>query len=552
MTDTPLIDRAMSRRRLLVLGGQGLALVGAGGFLAACGSSSSGGSSSGGGSAGTFVMGYPTVPSQLDPAAYSGNDGLLSMGPVYITPMRYAMKDLGNGYPEVPVKAPEVEPWLAKSLESSKDLKKFKLTLRDDVKSHAGNPLTTQDLVFTIERNIAIPSNGQVIVMAAGLKSPKNFKVIDDHTIEFLTDEPVRLLPQLLQNQFGFGLVDSVEAKKQAGGNDKYAANWLKRNTAGFGAYYVSEYTPQRMQFSANPNFTIEKPDYDEIRWLAVPNPSNRFTLASSGEVDAITELEPEQIKQLSSTKTVKAYSSNAQAGSDQLFFNVADPALKDPTVRLALLYAIPYKGIVESVYRGTATVGETPLGGSQYGGSDPSLNPITEDPKKAEELLSQAGVTGLKLTINFETGSYWQEPAAIQLQTAWKAIGVDVELEGLSSSVWAERLGAKAMQVFMVNLTWFVPDFFYVMNLLFKSTSEINFAGYKNPKMDKIIEAGLAESDTAKRNKLAAEFQKIFYTEPPTGILGVYDNVTAMNTSLTGFSAWINGMVYWPEVKPA
>src|ERR1700761_7533392 len=155
MIETPPTDRSMTRRRLLVLGGQGLALAGAGGLLAACGSSSSATSASGGGSAGTFVMASPTVPSQLDPTTFSGADALVSMGPVYITPMRYVMEDLGKGYPEVPVKSPEVEPWLAKSLESSKDLKKFKLTLRDDVKSAAGNPLTAQDLVFTIERNIA-------------------------------------------------------------------------------------------------------------------------------------------------------------------------------------------------------------------------------------------------------------------------------------------------------------------------------------------------------------------------------------------------------------
>src|SRR3981081_3592666 len=102
-----------------------------------------------GGTGGTLVMGYPTIPSQLDPSIYSGGDSEYTMGNVYITPMRYVKRDIGHGYPEISVQPPEVEPWLAKSLEPSTDLKKFKLVLRSDILSSAGNPLSAEDLRWT-------------------------------------------------------------------------------------------------------------------------------------------------------------------------------------------------------------------------------------------------------------------------------------------------------------------------------------------------------------------------------------------------------------------
>jgi peptide/nickel transport system substrate-binding protein len=535
----------LTRRRFMLLSGQSALLAGAGGLLAACGGSS--GTSLGG----TLVQGYPTVPSQLDPGTFTGQDDLLTLGNVYATPMRFVMRDLGQGFPEVPTRNPQVEPWIAKSLEASNDLKTFKLVLRDDVVSSVGNPLIAEDVRWTVERNNAIPGNGQIIVQLAGLSQPRNIKILDQHTLEFRLDAPNRLLPELMQNQFGFGIVDSVAAKRHATPGDKYAHNWLARNTVGHGTWHLTEYTPQRMSFGVNAKNALDKPAYKQVRWLSIPETSNRLSLIQSGGAQIVSELEPVQLRAVESLSTVKTYSTDAQAISDQLFFNVSVPELKDPRVRLALMYAIPSKGILEAVYRGTATAVETPLGGTAYRGADPSLNPITEDPAKAKQLLQAAGVRGLRLKLNYDTSSFWQEPAAIQLQTAWRAIGVNTDLEGLTPSVWGERLGSKTMPVFMITLNWLIPDFFYVMNLLFKTGSGINFAGFSNHRIDALLAQGIAERDLAKRDALAASFQREFWLQPPAIALAVRKNVTAMNASVQGYQAWINGMAYWAALKP-
>src|SRR5262249_49274285 len=185
------------------------------------------------------------------------------------TPVRFKTKDLGQGFPEVDPRNPVVEPWLAKSLESTKDLKTWKLTLGKNVKSAAGNLLSAKDVRFTVQRNIAIPGNGQVLVNAAGITGLSNVKVLDDMTVEFRLTQGNRLFPQLMQNQFGFGIVDSTEALKHATKADPYAAKWLARNTAGFGAYTVSQITPQRVHLIRNPGYALEPVAFSTVDWLA-------------------------------------------------------------------------------------------------------------------------------------------------------------------------------------------------------------------------------------------------------------------------------------------
>jgi ABC-type transport system substrate-binding protein len=88
-------------------------------------------------------------------------------------------------------------------------------------------------------------------------------------------------------------------------------------------------------------------------------------------------------------------------------------------------------------------------------------------------------------------------------------------------------------------------------MNLLFKSKSGINFAGFSSQSIDNLIAQGIAERDAAKRDALAAAFQREFWRQPPAIALAVRKSVTAVNANVQGYQAWINGMSYWAQLKP-
>ncbi len=537
------VNRLYTRRRFVEIG----IVTGGTVVLAGCGGSDKEVTNTG-----SLTHAYPTVPTQLDPSLYSGDDSNLTLGNVYATPVKFVTEDVGKGFPEVNVKDPKTEGWLARSFEPSGDLKTFRLTLRDDVKSAAGNPLTSEDLRWTIERNMKTPGNGSIIVALAGLTGKSSVKVIDDHVIELRVSEASRLMPQLLQNQFGFGVIDSVEAKKHAANDDPYAGKWLAANTAGFGPYHVERRTTQRMVFVPNKGYFGPAPAFNPVRWLAVPESANRFSLIRSGEAQITNELEPEQLIRLKSSSGIKTYGTDTREVSDTLFFNAKVPELQDPRVRQALAYATPYQGILDAVYRGTATKWQTPVGGKAYAGADPSLNPYTTDVVKARDLMAAAGKKSLDVVVEYDTSSYWQKPVAIQLQTAWREIGVNASLVGRAPALWGERLGKRQMAIFFVHLSWFVPDLFYVMNLLYKTGSGVNFGGYSNPKVDQLLAKGLIEPDAVKRDALAKDVQALLMADVPAITMAVRPEVIAIRSSLKDFAAWINGMVFWSELKKA
>jgi ABC-type transport system substrate-binding protein len=88
-------------------------------------------------------------------------------------------------------------------------------------------------------------------------------------------------------------------------------------------------------------------------------------------------------------------------------------------------------------------------------------------------------------------------------------------------------------------------------MNLLFRTGSGINFAGFSSQRIDGVLAQGIAESDPAKRDALAVTFQREFWQQPPAIALAVRKSVTAMNAGIQGYRAWINGMAYWADLEP-
>jgi peptide/nickel transport system substrate-binding protein len=498
---------------------------------------------------GILAEAYPSVPSQVDPTNFSGNDMEYTTGNCYATLMKFVQVPSGHGFDEVDTQHPTVVGWLAESLQSNKSLTRFRIALRSTPKSVFGNTLSAEDVRWTIERNTQTPGNGRIIVQLAGMKGPQNVAVISDNTVELRTSTPNRLMPLLLQNMFGFGIVDSTEAKKHASGGDKYAGKWLARNTAGYGPYQMTTLTTQQAVFDANPNYFATKPTFSTVKWVAVPDAGNRFTLVQNNSVQIITDLEPQQIKQLKGSSTVNTYATGIEGTWDAMHLNSTVPELKDPRVRQALAYATPFAGILASVYQNTGTKWTTPIGGTAYAGADPSLNPYTTDPAKAKQLLAAANASNLNVKINYDVTSFWQKDVSIQLQTAWQGVGIKVDLEGLVPAVWGQRLGKKQMPIFFVTLGSLVPDIFYEMSLWYLSASGLNFGGYSNPKVDALLQKGLAEPSAAKRNVIARATQKAIMDDAPIIGVAVRDRFTAIRSAVKGYSAWMNGMVDWSEL---
>ena len=134
-------------------------------------------------------------------------------------------------------------------------------------------------------------------------------------------------------------------------------------------------------------------------------------------------------------------------------------------------------------------------------------------DPKKAEQLLSEAGYPygdGLpKITAVYNTNQNNRLIAEF-LQAQWKEhLNVAVELDTLEWKVFLNRLKIDPPQLYRGSWIADFPDPENFMNL-FTSSSGNNRSHWKNAQYDEILARGAIEQDTIKRQSIYDEAQRI------------------------------------------
>ncbi|MEA2496457.1 MAG: peptide/nickel transport system substrate-binding protein, partial [Thermoleophilaceae bacterium] len=160
-------------------------------------------------------------------------------------------------------------------------------------------------------------------------------------------------------------------------------------------------------------------------------------------------------------------------------------PPLDDVRVRQALSYATPYQQILDKVYRGFAGPAAGPLS-DHAAGFDPNLHPYTYDPERARELLRQAGHgNGFTTTLAYNTADPLGEAVSAQLRTAFKDVGVTLDLEALPPSTYPDALFTGKRPMFFYQGGADSPDPAYALGVFYQSESSNNWGGTKSAKTD-------------------------------------------------------------------
>jgi peptide/nickel transport system substrate-binding protein len=189
---------------------------------------------------------------------------------------------------------------------------------------------------------------------------------------------------------------------------------------------------------------------------------------------------------------------------------NPGYPPLDDARVRRALSYATPYKQIVDEVYKGFAGPAAGPLS-DHAAGFDPYRHPYTYDPQRARELLREAGhPNGFQTTLAYNTADPLGEPVSAQLRSAFKDVGVTLELEALPSPAYTDALFTGKRPMFFYQGGADSPDPAYALGVFYQSRSSNNWGGYKSARADACLaDAGrpqLAWDQRVEKHKACAE----------------------------------------------
>ena len=449
---------------------------------------------------GTLVVDQNFAYDDLDPAIGAHQTAVLVDKCVYDTLLTINPNDLSKPYPS-----------LATSYTVSADAKVFTFNLRHGVKFSSGNPLTSADVVWSLQRLAVsgLRSGGQDYSMIGITASAP-----DPYTVVLTSNVPNPAVP-ITMTTSNTGILDSVLVKQNGGTLDAHdqAENFLNSSSAGSGPYMVTNVDRTgQIILKANPNYWGTKPVYSTVILRNAPPATQRFDI-QDGQAQIALDIPSQDAASLSPSK-VNVLSAPT---SDQFFLVVNARASvlsvgPNQNFRDAIKYGLDYKGLVALAGSGAAQMtGFIPDG---VLGSLPLSEAPARDVARATAALAQVGVAIPPVTLEFPTDRTWDglsmTPFATKIQSDLKEVGITVNLRGEPNSVLDDRWTSGKIQLYLSANSADYPDaadFTGFQTIGGSDTTAGGWVAGMDPTIDALTATALSATSSADRN---AAFQAL------------------------------------------
>lgn len=404
-------------------------------------------------------------------------------------------------------------PYLAKSITHSPDYKTWTIQLRPNIKFSDGSPLTA-----TVVKNNLDAYRGQYPARKALL-----FIFVFDNIATVTTSGPLTVQVGMKKPWVDFdGFLFSQGRLGIIGQSQLDDKKTCSKKLVGTGPFkLVSWKVGERYVMKPNPNYWRKAPDgkpypyVDELDYIPYNVASAQLQALETGQINAIATSAGASIAQLRSdaaSNKVRLITSTRYSEQGYLLLNATKAPFNNVNARKAAAYAINYPKINTIIGKNVSKLIHDPFAPSSPAYvADPGMP--TYNPSKAKDYVAkykQQEGKAPSVVINSTN-----DPLVVR--TA-EFIQSDLKSAGFSSTIHSEdqaQLINDAVSRNFVMLTWrnhggIDPDEQYVW---WHSGSPVNFGGFSDPVIDRILEQGRAEPDQAKRIKLykqlAYEFAK-------------------------------------------
>lgn len=404
--------------------------------------------------------------------------------------------------------------------------KTWRFHLQRGVTFHNGYPFTAADVEFIFQRIQAPSYKGPLRVYA---KVIKKVHIIDDHTVDIKTKYPFSMLLSFMANV-------NVSSKKWVQENDKKT---IKNVAMGTGPFkMVSWKKKQRVVAEANTAYFRGSPKVKRIIMKPIPEMSSRVAELMSGNAHVIVKVPPFIVPQLEKNPDT-AVASNYSLRAMGMFINTLSvPELQDKRVRQALNYAVDKQAIIDGILQGYGKViGVTaPVESRDV---DRSIKPYPYDPKKARELLAEAGYPdGFELKVFSPSGRYAMDKEVVQaVAEQLSRVGIKTRVQIIETQQYFKRWVRKKLDGIMILGMGFGSNVMSGLALILDPRSVYNY--YNNPDMAKLVKGYIVTMDPKKQLALSHKIQHLMHED--AAMLFLYNPVHMFGISkkVKGFKAY-------------
>lgn len=379
--------------------------------------------------------------------------------------------DLQTAAAELRTKGLPALPALAASWESDAKRVVWRFRLRPGVVSALGNPLTSADVLFSVQKWLGQQFIAKLLLGLGNVGSADQVKALGPLTVQFRLNAPA---PPWFLDLFALGFMaiyDSVELRKRVTAADPYGQMFTHAATAGFGPYALQSVSPSGDQalLVANPFYYRGAPPIKSWIRQAVDDDGQRLQLLLSKNADYTDQLTAIQYDQVARSKNWKVVTFTSTRGLFLGMDNTRAP-FDDPAVRRGLAQAVPYEDIIAFVHRNRAARWKSVLR-SYFPGSTDEFWKYDTDYAAARTALAALIAAKTPVTLSYPVGSGAGEGTAILVQSSLKSIGVNLVLDGLSASFYNQRRISGDLAFFTDELDApVISDAHYELNQLYTS----------------------------------------------------------------------------------
>jgi peptide/nickel transport system substrate-binding protein len=431
------------------------------------------------------------------------------------------------------------------------------MKVRPDLKWHDGKPVRAEDVVFTIERQkddkVGSPRKPDVEGVTA-------VRATDSLTVEATLS---RMSPAAVN-----ALLEVIPVPKHILGSvdpSQMRFNAFSRNPVGNGLYRFGTWEQNRqVTINANTEAPDGRPAIDRIIVRNVPEASGRLTSLLNGEGD-LAKVAADQSSRVKSASNVKLHNT-PRVRPGWIAWNVNRPPVDDIRVRQAFLMSINRPALIQGLLGAQGEPALSPIPPALKEHSR-DVRPLPYDVAGAGRLLDAAGwrdTNGdgirdkggrpLNLEVEFSSSDPIRPDMMVGMQSQAKQAGINLVLKPMESTAWVSRLRAREFQGSFWGWGWgpgvMAPNAEAVFHSRSIPPGGANFAGYRNPRVDALIDSLLVQADTTRARALwrtleqtaidDAVYAPIFLDPEFYGVSARFSNVKFRGPE------WWEDVIYW------
>ncbi|QIK63919.1 ABC transporter substrate-binding protein [Leucobacter viscericola] len=421
----------------------------------------------------------------------------------------------------------------------------WKIGIRDDVTFWDGTPMTVEDVIYSLNRNID-PAEGSY--WGGGVVANiKDITKTGDNEITISLKQPDNLLPSSLSTIIG----TVVQEKQRKAAGDNYG-----NPDTGVMCTGPMKYTPGN--WKQGQSITLERYDgywnskkaakSKQVEIGFVVDPTAIANGLKTGEIQGSYDVPLPALGELSSSTSGSLVS--GQGMQIMAIISTGNGAFGDPAVRRALTRATDRQAVADTVYEGTGTPSRSVVPQSAWDrypdaakSRDEKLPDLGFDIAAAKEELKAAKVdTSKPIKIAYPSERSFYADILNEMANGAKELGLTLEPTGVPSAqfgaFFSDPEARKGYDGFVTTNYLSAPEPLLHLISVAKTGSDQNYSGFSDPKVDAALDAALAETDETKRSELTVDAEALIMEQQPWVPINDLAVRMYMNEAVTGAPA--------------